>query len=123
MLGGAGRPAPACLCKLPAFAAAACCAGEQAVKAPVLNTFIQLWAMGDLPTAQLVQGTSLQADVFSLLADCTIALKQRLEAARPEPISHEDLKKLMVLVAGMNHSGLLSARKQVGGPRCMRLAC
>ncbi|KAI7835778.1 hypothetical protein COHA_010331 [Chlorella ohadii] len=89
--------------------------GEQEVKAPVLKTFIQLWAMGDLPTAQLVQGTSLQADVFSLLADCTIALKQRLEAARPEPISHEDLKKLMVLVAGMNHSGLLSARKQFMG--------
>ncbi|PRW45262.1 hypothetical protein C2E21_6440 [Chlorella sorokiniana] len=93
---------------LQSMAAAACVLfrlkGEQALESYVLRVMADIWRESDLAAAHLVSGP-LQADVFSLFADCTVAMQQRLEAAQPEPVSHEDRQKLIVLAIGMCTGG------------------
>lgn len=95
--------------------AALCCAGDQALSAYVLKMMIDVWRLEGLASAQLVESTSLQAEVFSLLVDCTLAMRRRLEAAGPEALKLEDVRRLLVIAPGISDAGMCNARRQVGG--------
>ncbi len=84
---------------------------------------VNICCIPDLAAAQLVEGTPLHAGVFSLLADCTLALRQRLEVAGPEPVGHHDRQRLVVLAAGMSDAGMCSARQQVGSCCLQTMVC
>lgn len=79
----------------------------------MLKSMADLWRLPELGTQPLLKGTPLQADVFALLADCTLALWRRVEAAGQDGFGHEDRQKLVILMIGMVESNACTTRRQV----------